>query len=855
MVFEKNPISSNNDLHLEIDINSSDIIIQAQLISRIIKIFNFQSSKQTRIEETVRENIQSIKRVTRIQASHLLDVHKKNYISINAKGPRIIFIENTKNINSTLLIIDTGNLLLKSELPSNNKINHSRLQDHLYDRLQIQISSLKVNLYANNDNNQENTSDLLDHFHHRNHGFPIIDEIKITLMVGILFCSPSEILSKIIISGYCTEIRANINSNSMNKLLELTSSLIKSFQNSSSTPKSSSTIKKIKKSSTSNHENLPKKSKKEKKQKIKSNNEINEKIIDCHFSIHHCSLYLLDNNINNIKELNKSSIICFSIQSMEIQCMMRTLDIYSLLEIQKISINDCLQKDGFKYQYLLSSENYTNIKENNNKKPIICIAYQCFRDQNHIKYRNIDNILDISIQKLFCCWNRDTIIKMIYHIELIDFSLLNDNKNNSKIDINYINESDDIYNSYTLSSPMEYHENEFFDAPTFGNQPKIIISNENQSNDNKILKIHHLSSKNTNQNNKKVKFQLFLTIESITLNFNKNGKIFSSTEVNLIKFSFEKLKTHFIIRSSLFNIYLDNRSNHLIYTEENKNFFSLQFIQYDSTYDDYPNYKQKLSLHMNSIYFTILPKFFIDFLIYFDEMISHRMILKLNNKEKSKKLSGLSTSSSSSSSVGKKKLSNFDKFYSLCLFEIFICSPHILIPCNSFSPHFIKFSIGNISIFNKQIQCNEKENKNNNNDDDLLNENDIILSENIIFSIHDSFIKTCTSPNKEIETILSNLSFSCCISKIYVDPSNISPKIKINGELKPIEIQFSEQSYSDILNTFSQISNEFLIRLKHRKLKKEKYSINKEIQVLNKMIIIKITNQMMILYQPRMFQK
>merc|ERR1712169_130661 len=156
-----------------------------------------------------------------------------------------------------------------------------------------------------------------------------IDEIKITLMVGILFCSPSEILSKIIISGYCTEIRANINSNSMNKLLELTSSLIKSFQNSSSTPKSSSTIKKIKKSSTSNHENLPKKKKKEKKQKIKSNNEINEKIIDCHFSIHHCSLYLLDNNINNIKELNKSSIICFSIQSMEIQCMMRTLDIYS----------------------------------------------------------------------------------------------------------------------------------------------------------------------------------------------------------------------------------------------------------------------------------------------------------------------------------------------------------------------------------------------------------------------------------------------------------------------------------------------------------------------------------------------
>ena len=661
-----------------------------------------------------------------------------------------------------MLVIDPGSLNIKSLAPPTREIMKERLQDHLYDRFSITLNDSHITLFQNDSYNipyQPNLS--------LKSGYSILDPFEIQLLVGNLFCPPSESLPKTRLSVYSQGANININANSINLLIDLSST----YQSIISSNKiEEETIYIVPDSDNGDgFAVLAEKEEQDKEETISSS--LNLRKIDVHVSISECTINLTKDSIND-------RMIFFTLNSFTLQLMMRSKDILMLATLQDIYLYDLLQSNGPLYKYLIASRDIGDLQndefDSTNQPPFLMIELTSFKDTRLNNYKNIDNQIGITCNGIYCMFNPDSLTLIIE--EMINkIKLSNENNDIEEEDDEFVDveDNDEEYLTLRRSQSLTIHKNQPY-------TPKR--SKKVQKKKRKEIK---LSEKERNR----IKLQLIFKLKEALIRLNDKGDILSTLHLKDFGLQFNQLKPKIEVITQLHYLSLENMNVKFLYPlNVDSSLFTLTYTKYKFGFVDTPLVKQELSLLLNPICFIISPRILFDIIMYFDSIISSLKIIKTEQMN----------NSDSSNTIPKDKSSKSKGIP--ILFNICIRQPHIIIPKNSLSPDMLHICFGEIGLQNQPIEENN------------------CLIEMIHVSMNDAFINIGILPMNEESQIVS-ISFDSSLELIHIDNSNSLPKLKISGNLYPIHIDIIEDDLIKLVSILSQFSQEVKLRLEYRSAK------------------------------------
>ncbi|CAB3363763.1 Hypothetical predicted protein [Cloeon dipterum] len=142
--FEKNPVAPNTDFSVNMRLEPLEIIYNEQTLAELIGFF--QKLNFTKISE---DPVTDFFFEAKMMVKHFLLQRKKVYLNLQLKGPTIVLPEQGSiQRGGQLMILDTGCLKVSTEL-QNGPISiedetKTELEEHLYDRLNLELSNMQI---------------------------------------------------------------------------------------------------------------------------------------------------------------------------------------------------------------------------------------------------------------------------------------------------------------------------------------------------------------------------------------------------------------------------------------------------------------------------------------------------------------------------------------------------------------------------------------------------------------------------------------------------------------------------------------------------------------------------------------
>jgi len=120
--FQLNPLDKHADMVAAVVMNSINVVVTKPVIDRLLKFFESrQKVEVATLQETASSSIWSTVAASRGQLEFAAQQHKTMDVSVDVHAPCVLVPLDASNLNSSLVVLDLGNISLRSELRPKKK--------------------------------------------------------------------------------------------------------------------------------------------------------------------------------------------------------------------------------------------------------------------------------------------------------------------------------------------------------------------------------------------------------------------------------------------------------------------------------------------------------------------------------------------------------------------------------------------------------------------------------------------------------------------------------------------------------------------------------------------------------------
>ena len=723
----------------------------------------WQENSSSLLEKEVGKKVTTIKHLSYIQVKHLVEKHKQFGVNITACAPRLILPEEATDKHTSLIVVDLGDLLITSQGQSNVEFTEdSRWQDHLYDQYLLNLTGLQVLLM--NYSSWKKVRTLNNHTEE----MTVIEKFDINISLGTLMIPETDQLSKIRLSGFLPHLEFKFSGLKIRDLLRV---LITLGDDDPPDPLP---------------ELVPLYEIEEPALDVPLPDELDDydapvssiynKILECHFSIGEVFLHLSRNEENG----KEKPIILGVLEGLVVQYVLRVKDMVAYIGVHSISMEDLLLSNGEKFRYLATSlppNNLYSVQETD--EDLIKIAYERVKVSSP-DFKNIENQVDLSFSSLYVNFNRQTIVVLL---DILNTAFLSDKERKYQRRIRRLKEwgmhPDQLNKSDVHNERIEIGGN-------------IIMIEEKVEAPKPVKK----------EPPKSILIKLTATLKTIGFSIIKDEDVYSFISLTNTSVQYQMHDSITDIKGSLGGVRIEDLSPHahffpqIMSPLQNESMIQFTYREYNPNFADYPGYKDKLRMKVNSINFVLVQRFIFDVAKIFSEMSD--MKKPANNSENSN-LANSGDNIPGSTESNENKLTPMEVFEQRSRFEIMIVNLKLLVPKNSISPEFVQLDMGTISLFNTHFAINEEER---------------IFGERMSFCMHEAncTIGSALDPGK-LHTIIDNLNMIFEFERAKGDdPKHEKIPFKFTGEVDHLRARVTEKQYALFINTIRQNVSERSLR-------------------------------------------
>eukprot|EP01117_Protostelium_nocturnum_P009173 TRINITY_DN3284_c0_g1_i3.p1 TRINITY_DN3284_c0_g1~~TRINITY_DN3284_c0_g1_i3.p1 ORF type:complete len:3093 (+),score=888.87 TRINITY_DN3284_c0_g1_i3:80-9358(+) len=755
--YERNPLDQPGlDHFVGLEMKSVDIVLNRPFIDRISSFFSQANPVALQdMEIVLAERLEKIKKQTREQLLLALQEKKSVDLRVKIKAPTIIIPEDCVSASTEVIILDLGNLEMRSDESNRKKrdLNTSANED-FYDKFAIKMTELNAMIASSTENwrsptiQKELQLHLLEHFN-----------IDITLKKRKI---EDESLTKIILDGSLPSLNFRFSSERIRTIISTIDKIMNPQTPISSTPstpiKSSPSFlsPSSKRDSMSRSMNFtkadlsslafsksmadlrsslssnlvsPKVQSAPNTPRVDKNSLVTSKFIEIQFSVSQASIQIFQ----TVNKYESKPIITLNVAEANFEFTKRTFDLSFKIGLQQVVVDDHYQTHGEQFKYLASSlgsleNHYGNVKvqqslEKKNKEEALAFVEYKRWQKNSPEYKNLDQSLSMKFNTLGIMFNRETIVLLIETLTSITSS------------------------TPSVASPSVQREKEKEDTEI---DEKELL----ESKDEQVF----------------TKFQIDAEMNSLSLTLNKDG---------------EKI-AHFSLSESSLEMSMRSNDTMIVHTmigtatmidlkpqcEEYDHIIRIKGKRMaDITYEtfpkrDNPGYDMKLDAKIESIRFIYLQRLISELGSYFTKIATMRRVLKQATEKASQKT--------------KEVVENLSESKSLFKFDVSMTNPHVIVPNGSKSTQILVLDLGQINL-NNQFET-------------LPNG---VLMEKMSFDIK-SANAAASRFEKEVELDLSQKILNDVDLKILLDRISLSPSEQ--SELADTKITMDMSKFGLVLS-------------------------------------------------------
>ncbi|EER23514.1 vacuolar protein sorting-associated protein, putative [Coccidioides posadasii C735 delta SOWgp] len=255
--FETNPLDGSADSALTMKLKSIEVIYNPRVLVEVVNFFRPPERHMESIGallETAGATVEEIRQQTRAGLEFALEEHKTINAQLDIQAPVIIIPESITAESSTCLILDAGNVCVRSELVDKETIkmvqgkhgadysdqDYEQLQNLMYDRFLLKLHSTQVLIGPGI---EATKSQLVPGAESRN--FHIMDRINIDFVLELCIVPKSTDLTRTRLSGRLPELHASMSDTKYKHLMKLIDIAIPHFDDDSEADSSDEKIKTI----------------------------------------------------------------------------------------------------------------------------------------------------------------------------------------------------------------------------------------------------------------------------------------------------------------------------------------------------------------------------------------------------------------------------------------------------------------------------------------------------------------------------------------------------------------------------------------------------------------------------------
>ncbi|KAK9707772.1 Vacuolar protein sorting-associated protein 13, partial [Basidiobolus ranarum] len=747
--FEHNPLDSHADDTLMMKMRNLEVIYNPSVIDAVTKFFKPPvSSLETMVAlmEAAGSTIEGLTQQTKAGLQFALKEHTTIDIKIDLNAPIFIFPENCNDSNSQVLVLDSGHIMIESELVSKEQkmemeerikgnltdTDFRALENLMYDRFLVNMNSVQLLVGQDIETclarlKGTDDSDRDDSLH-------IVDRINMKFCVDVSIIPQVSSITGLRISGGLPLLKINISDTKYKALMKFIDLILGDRHSVDSLPRRKSFI------GTNYYRNYnisellvdeddfdDEQNDKEEffdarddQDEIPSNSRmpIEHKLVEFAFSIDKLEASLRKAG----KEMKEMTLANMHLNSFHIQLVEREFDTKSLVTVQSLTVEDMMNPGGG-FEHMITSET----EEQDDRTELVRILYNSTKSQSP-EYMSIHEKFDRTIDISFSSVNIVITNKSI--LTLYDFLLAT-----------FV--SPKVSNSIS-SSPMEV-----VDQATFNSTPKY-----------KTMKI-------------------LAKMNSINFILNDNGRRLSA--ISLLKGNATVVlrNEHVLIGAKLGNISVSNFMN----TTSDEAFEYLLTIQGDELadfrYETFTDNGDNCSVYLRVGSAKLL-------------FLEEPLLILINFASKFAKMHGLFESARLAAAESAAQLQEqVPKLH----FDIAIRSPVIVYPTKQSKQCTLTANLGEISASNTFSLNTEADNT-------FLNIIKLEIKNIRLVSTY-SLLETAESPSLQI---IDNVDIKLNVTYGEHIRGSKRPNTQADGEISQIKIGLTEKQYSHILEVLEAVA-------------------------------------------------
>lgn len=239
--FENNPLDGSADTALTIKLKSIEVIYNPKVL---VEVANFFRPPERHMEsigmllETAGATVEEIRQQTRAGLEFALEEHKTINAKLDIQAPVIIVPESITSESSVCLIVDAGNVSVRSELVDKETLkmiqgkqgseysehDYKQLQNLMYDRFLLKLHSTQVLIGPGI---EATKSQLVPGSESKN--YHIMDRINVDFVLELCIVPKSTDLTRTRLSGRLPELHASMSDTQYKNLMTLIDIAIPKF--------------------------------------------------------------------------------------------------------------------------------------------------------------------------------------------------------------------------------------------------------------------------------------------------------------------------------------------------------------------------------------------------------------------------------------------------------------------------------------------------------------------------------------------------------------------------------------------------------------------------------------------------
>lgn len=790
--FEKNPLNSANDFEISLRMEGIDIVIYKPWIMRLIRMLKNPFKKPTQIQRVAGQQLNTIKTMSMAQVEDIVNNHKKIGCNITACAPRIIIPEDLDQGNTTLLVIDLGDLAIQAEpRQQETKLTEAdRWQDHLYDQFRIDATNLQLLLLSSEAWPLAAVSEQPKHRQ-------LLRKFDINVSVGLLMTKASAALAKVRVSGFVPSVDFFFTGVKIRNLLRVLMAIAEDEGPPPPLPKFIQDLEE------EEHEELeegvalllvddfsdshPNKV---------DESLVESKIVECHFSIAGGTIELerdLPRKGGAPLELGEgptAPLALVSVEGLVVQYVLRKADMVAYVGVHAISIEDLMQEDGEEFRWLATSrllESQTGHPRRlaeEDEEDLIKIAYEMVKLKSP-HYVGLDNQVDLMFNTVYFTFNRRTVLALW---DVCQVAFMSEGKRKLKRKVRRLQRYGvEVHEAYRRAAAelagQQDADGDDDDAEEAKLEEEVVMRKEPP---------------------KAILVKVTATMKCVSLVLNRMGNASAVAVLQNSSVLFQYHESIMDVKGMLGSIVLEDLSPMAHYyprviSIHGDEMVHLTYRQYNPDFADYPGYKHKLRLRVQSIHFVLLQRFVFELADYFSEMSLLNAQLKevaldepsvFNDEEQKEAEAATKRVMERTKREAKKNISSKKMASETFLYEVMIVDLGLLVPKNSVSPEFVQVDMGKISIANSYFEY-----------DDVTE----LMGQRMSFSMQAANAQTgsAVEPGKLFQ-IIDDVDFLLEFERPIGDEEHLVPAFKLAADISPIHTRCTEKQYALFRNTISQ---------------------------------------------------